>query len=114
MGTDALLSEYLTRSRDGAAKIQRSEVAQRIESIFYELKLPWQRDGSAWSIDSDVGRVMAGLDDDEEVLTFSQYINTLAKPDKKNGEFLGALLREYYWTTGRATQSRMSMRDRSF
>ncbi len=99
-GTESLLSEYLKNSRAGGEKLQRSEVAQRVERIFEELKLPWQRRDGRWQIDSDVGQVSAGLDDDEDVLTFSQVINELSKPDKKSGEFYGALLRQNFYTTG--------------
>lgn len=71
----------------------KSETALSIEGIFTELSLPWKPEGDYWGIDSDVGFVTAGLSDDEEVLTFIQFINTWSGKPKKAASFLEALLK---------------------
>jgi hypothetical protein len=88
IGTESLLSEYLTKTRAAQHRAEHSEVVQRVEAIFDELGLPWQRDEDCWAINSDVGEVMAGLDDDEEVLSIWQVLFRLNKSAKKNGELM--------------------------
>ena len=100
MGTEDLLGEYLAKSRATQERLEHSEVVSRIEAIFNELKLPWQREGDSWVIHADVGMVHAGLDDEEKVLTIHQFIHDLTKPAKKQGEYLYALLRQNASTTG--------------
>jgi hypothetical protein len=62
VSTESLLSEYLSKARETQERAEHSDVVKRIEEIFDELKLPWKRDADDWSIGSDVGEVMAGLD----------------------------------------------------
>ena len=100
MGTESLLDEYLTKVR-AKETAPVTEVRQRVEAAFDELKLPWERSQEGnWAITSDVGEVRAGLDDDEEVLTFWQLIHELGRPPKKAGEYLFALLSANADTTG--------------
>lgn len=100
MGTEHILEEYLAQSRASQDRLEHSEVAKRVEAIFDELKLPWRRDDDAWAIQADVGRVEAGLDEDEKVLTFHQIIHDLTKPAKKQGDYFYALLQQNFRTTG--------------
>lgn len=100
MGTESLLNDYLSKSRATAERAERSVIVQRVEAVFDELKLPWRRAEDGWEIDSDVGPVRAGLDEDEEVLTFHQIINELTGPPKKQGELLFSLLAANASTTG--------------
>jgi len=100
MSTESLLDEFLSKSRAARERSEHSAVVKRIEDIFDELKLPWKRDDDCWVITSNVGEVMAGLDDDEEVLSFWSMLFTLSKPAKKSGELYAAMLRANIRTTG--------------
>jgi hypothetical protein len=100
VSTESLLSEYLSNARETQERAEHSEVVKRIEEIFDELKLPWKRDADDWSIGSDVGEVMAGLDEAEEVLSFWQLLFPIAKPPKKNGELFHEMLSANAGTTG--------------
>ncbi len=96
MTTEDMLNGYLSKTRARDERIARSEVIQRVERVFDELSLSWQRhsdgDGTDWDIDSDVGVITVGLDDDEEVLTFAHYIHVLQKSPKKSADYLYSLL----------------------
>lgn len=84
------LDQYFKETGRPSAEI--SEVAQRVEQIFSDLNLPWSRSGDSWAIEADVGRVIAGLDEDQDVLTIWQSINELKGKPKNNADFLYALL----------------------
>ncbi len=99
-GTETQLGDYLANSRAAAQKVEQTDVTKRVEELFGELNLPFTRTGGDWDISADVGTVSAGLDEDEEVLTFSQFIHPLTKPDKKQGEYFGVLLRENISSVG--------------
>jgi hypothetical protein len=99
-GTESLLDDYLKKSRETRERIERSEVVRRVEAVFDELQLPWQRDDDAWVVSSDLGVIHSGLDDDEEVLTFHQIVHPMDKADKKEGEYYSALLRMNMGSTG--------------
>jgi hypothetical protein len=92
LGTEELLSAYLTKTRATADRAERSAVTKRVHELFAELGLQATSENDVWAIASDVGTVYAGLDDDEEVLSFWQVINTLSSPPKKLGEVFYALL----------------------
>jgi hypothetical protein len=76
----------------GRPKAETSEVARRVEQIFEELNLPWSRLGDSWAIEADIGQVVAGIDEDEDVLTISQFINDLKGKPKNNADYLYAML----------------------
>jgi hypothetical protein len=90
MGVEEGLSDYL----QSVQPPQRGEVEERVEGIFQALALPWTRDRENWQIDSDVGLVMAGLDEDKDILTFFQVLGPWdsSKP-KKQADLMQALLR---------------------
>jgi hypothetical protein len=100
MGTESLLNEYLAKTRAAQQRAESSDVVKRIEAIFDELGLPWRHDDDCWAINSDVGEVMAGLDDDEDVLSIWQVQFPVTKPAKKNGELFDEMLRANADTTG--------------
>ncbi len=66
------LGQYLKTVRD--EKRSRGEIEERVEAILSELELPWsaEPEGDLWKIDSDVGIVRAGLDNEDEVLSIWQ------------------------------------------
>lgn len=96
VGTETLLDEYLSKTRAHHEHAERSEIVKRVEEVFEELKLPWRRDSEAesvgWEVDSDLGIVRAGLDDDEEVLTLFRFVHQLEKSAKKEADYLFTLL----------------------
>lgn len=100
MGTESLLSDYLTKTRATQTRAEASATVKRVEDIFAELELPWKRDDDKWLIQSDVGEVYAGLDDDQEVLSFWSLRFEIDKAPKKSGELFWEMLCGNAATTG--------------
>ena len=96
MGTEALLNEYLSKTRERQEHAERSVIVKRVEEVFGELQLPWRRDSEsdslAWEIDSRPRDCAAGLSDDEEVLTLFRFVHQLEKSAKKEADYLFTLL----------------------
>ncbi len=90
------LAQYLTEvRRDRTESATASEVASRVEAIFDELQLPWSKEPGqeSWKIASNVGTINAGLDDEHEVVTFSQFIHDWTGKAKKEADYMQTLLR---------------------
>lgn len=95
MGIEDELGEFLQTAHEGREPAgERGETETRVESLFDELSLPWSAQGDLWHIDSDVGLVAAGLDEDKDVLTFIQMLGPWnGRRAKKMTDFMEALLK---------------------
>lgn len=96
------LSQYLqTVKQDRGDSVSATEGARRVEAIIDELQLPTiKEDPSVWRIDSDVGTVRVGLDDEGEVLSIWQMIGSIDGRAKKHADLFEEMLRINRGTQG--------------
>lgn len=92
MGTEDLLADYLSKSRQNKERSETSIAHSRVQEIFDELNVPWRQEDDVWVLTSDVGEVYAGLNDEEDVLSIWQFPVSFTKPPKKLGEIYHSLL----------------------
>ena len=95
MSAEESLQRYLTKVRENAGPAASAgDAERRVELILIDLELPWRAEAvDMWAIDSDVGVVRAGLNDDDDILTIWQVIGPLPGKPKKLGELFHDLLR---------------------
>lgn len=91
--TEDKLAQYLQTVDRGKASGEKGEVPGRVEGVFAELNLPWRSGpNDTWKIESDVGEISLGLDEDHKVLSVWQLIAPIDRKLKKNADFLRQLL----------------------
>jgi hypothetical protein len=92
------LGEFLDSTRKKSEK--QSPRIEQIEQIFQELDLPRNREHGGWLIETDVGPVRAGLDEDGKVMTFWQTIHPLKGSPEEEADYLTTLLKINAQTIG--------------
>lgn len=99
--TDEGLDRFLesARARRGP-EAARGPTHNRVEGIFEELELPFTNEGEIWAIDTDVGDVRAGLNEDATILSLWQPIHPLREKPKKLADYFATLLRVNAGTRG--------------
>ncbi len=99
MAAEKGIDQFLKGARS-KPRAEGGESHRRVEGIFEELELPFDHEAGGWWIDTDVGRVRAGLDESGHVLTMWQPIHQLTGGPKKNADYLATLLRINSGTVG--------------
>jgi hypothetical protein len=108
VSTDELLAQYVRNARERRSTATRGDAENRVESILTELQMPWRsEEADSWSIDSDVGEVRLGLNEDDEILSIWQLVSPVPGKPKRNAEMYRELLRINQQTLG-AWRSTMS------
>lgn len=91
------LDKYFSKTRpEGHVGEGSGEAEAQVEEILTGLGVPWSRRpaGDIWEIESDVGDVMIGLNDDDSMLSIWSLIHPLdAKKMKKEANYFAYLLR---------------------
>lgn len=93
MGVEEDVERYLLelrrRRREDGSEIS---APARVERLFEELGLSWEREGEGWTLPTEHGPVRAELGQHHEVLTFQRHVHRFRR-NRRQARYLESLLR---------------------